>query len=189
MNTFKLCDFGSAGTTDECEITPYLVSRFYRPPEVILGLPYNEMVDVWSMGCVLYELFTGKILFPGKDNNEMLRLFMELKGHLPNRMIKRGEFKDEHFDKDCNFMQSQVDSHSGQVRLRRCLPAILKGPRNSPARSGTRSQCALSARNSKSTALLRMSEMCKTLLICWTNASSRTRTNASRLIKHCTTGS
>lgn len=37
----KLCDFGSAMFTGDNEITPYLVSRFYRPPEVILGLPYG----------------------------------------------------------------------------------------------------------------------------------------------------
>ena len=38
----KLCDFGSAMFSGDNEITPYLVSRFYRAPEVILGLPYGE---------------------------------------------------------------------------------------------------------------------------------------------------
>ncbi len=42
-----------------------------------LGLAYNEMVDLWSVGCVLYELYTGKILFPGKDSNDMLRVILE----------------------------------------------------------------------------------------------------------------
>jgi len=49
MNVVKICDFGSAGKlNEECEITPYLVSRFYRAPEIILGLKYNEQVDLWS---------------------------------------------------------------------------------------------------------------------------------------------
>lgn len=40
----KLCDFGSAGSAeDECDITPYLVSRFYRAPEIVLGLPYGKL--------------------------------------------------------------------------------------------------------------------------------------------------
>lgn len=215
----KLCDFGSAMFTGDNEITPYLVSRFYRPPEVILGLPYGALgqrvgwnrrregwrveregwgvdlagggppagmapsstllgvrklagvlklgpraglcacclvrgggqmrgrhhihgrawlsgrclleewafppicltqpstappctttatasqrprkhssrllptlfptslppapdhpMDMWSVGCVIYELFTGHILFPGKTNNEMLKLMMDVKG-------------------------------------------------------------------------------------------------------------
>lgn len=126
----KLCDFGSAMFSGDNEITPYLVSRFYRAPEVILGLPYGAPpprlplrprcqlcvgglvalagllgkraprsppspahsqapkptrlppthppcrpqptaappeypMDMWSIGCVVYELFTGRILFPG----------------------------------------------------------------------------------------------------------------------------
>lgn len=76
----KLCDFGSAMFSGDNEITPYLVSRFYRAPEVILGLPYDHPMDMWSIGCVLYELFTGRILFPGRTNNDMLKLMMEVKG-------------------------------------------------------------------------------------------------------------
>ena len=72
----KLCDFGSASYLSENEITPYLVSRFYRAPEIILGCSYNYAVDVWSVGCTLFELYTGKILFPGKTNNHMLKLMV-----------------------------------------------------------------------------------------------------------------
>lgn len=76
----KLCDFGSAMFSGDNEITPYLCSRFYRAPEVILGLPYDHPMDMWSIGCVVYELLTGRILFPGKTNNEMLKLMMDVKG-------------------------------------------------------------------------------------------------------------
>ncbi len=41
---------------------------------------------MWSVGCTLYELYTGKILFPGKTNNHMLKLAMDLKGKLPNKV-------------------------------------------------------------------------------------------------------
>ena len=84
------------------DITPYLVSRFYRAPEVILGLPYDYAMDMWSVGCVLFELFTGKIAFPGKSNNEMLKLMMDLKGPFPKKMLKRGAFVDKHFADDAH---------------------------------------------------------------------------------------
>ncbi|KAF2317761.1 hypothetical protein GH714_041065 [Hevea brasiliensis] len=58
-NVLKLCDFGNAMFSGKNEITPYLVSRFYRAPEVILGLPYDHPMDMWSVGCCLYELYTG----------------------------------------------------------------------------------------------------------------------------------
>ena len=40
----------------------------------------DHPMDMWSVGCVIYELFTGHILFPGKTNNEMLKLMMDVKG-------------------------------------------------------------------------------------------------------------
>lgn len=105
----KLCDFGSASWSHENEITPYLVSRFYRAPEVILGIPYDSGIDLWSTGCTIYELYTGKIMFPGKSNNQMLKLFMDVKGKFPNKIIRKGQFKDQHFDSHCNFLSHEVD--------------------------------------------------------------------------------
>ena len=57
----KLCDFGSAAHIADSEITPYLVSRFYRAPEIILGLKYDFGVDLWSVGTTIYEMSTGNI--------------------------------------------------------------------------------------------------------------------------------
>ncbi|XP_076829036.1 uncharacterized protein prpf4ba [Brachyhypopomus gauderio] len=105
----KLCDFGSASHVADNDITPYLVSRFYRAPEIIIGKPYDYGIDMWSVGCTLYELYTGKILFPGKTNNHMLKLAMDLKGKMPNKMIRKGLFKDQHFDPNLNFLYTEVD--------------------------------------------------------------------------------
>lgn len=55
----KLCDFGTAFTVDEATVIEYLVSRYYRAPEIILGYPYDTQIDMWSTGCTLYELFAG----------------------------------------------------------------------------------------------------------------------------------
>ncbi|XP_057328015.1 serine/threonine-protein kinase PRP4 homolog isoform X2 [Microplitis mediator] len=105
----KLCDFGSACYTHENENTPYLVSRFYRAPEIILGIKYDCAIDMWSVGCTIYELYTGKIMFSGKTNNQMLKFFMDLKGKMPNKLIRKGAFKDQHFDINCNFLYHEVD--------------------------------------------------------------------------------
>ncbi|XP_015434433.1 PREDICTED: serine/threonine-protein kinase PRP4 homolog isoform X2 [Dufourea novaeangliae] len=105
----KLCDFGSASHAHENEMTPYLVSRFYRAPEIILGIPYDFGIDMWSVGCTIYELYTGKIMFSGKTNNQMLKFFMDLKGKMPNKLIRKGTFKDQHFDSNCNFLYHEVD--------------------------------------------------------------------------------
>ncbi|KAE8786975.1 Pkinase domain-containing protein [Hordeum vulgare] len=102
-NLLKLCDFGSALPAGINDITPILVSRFYRAPEIILGLPYDHSLDMWSVGCCLYELYTGKILFPGGTNNGMLWLHMELKGPFPKKMLRKGAFTTQHFDQDLNF--------------------------------------------------------------------------------------
>ncbi|KAL2918472.1 U4/U6 small nuclear ribonucleoprotein prp4 [Polyrhizophydium stewartii] len=112
--SLKLCDLGSASDASENEITPYLASRFYRPPEIMLGLPYDEALDMWSVACTLYELYTAKILFPGRSNNQMLKLIMDVKGKFPHKMLRRGQFTPEHFDDNLNFLLQETDKISGK---------------------------------------------------------------------------
>ncbi|CAA0808997.1 Protein kinase superfamily protein [Striga hermonthica] len=122
-NVLKLCDFGNAMFAGKNEITPYLVSRFYRAPEIILGLPYDHPMDIWSVGCCLFELYTGKVLFPGATNNDMLRLHMELKGPFPKKMLRKGAFTDQHFDQDLNFLATGEDPVSKKA-IRRLVVNI-----------------------------------------------------------------
>ncbi|XP_027773278.1 serine/threonine-protein kinase PRP4 homolog [Solanum pennellii] len=103
----KLCDFGNAMFAGKNEITPYLVSRFYRAPEIILGLSYDHPMDIWSVGCCLFELYSGEVLFPGRSNNDMLRFHMELKGPFPKKMLRKGAFTYQHFDQDLNFLATE----------------------------------------------------------------------------------
>ena len=114
-NVLKLCDFGSASDASENEITPYLVSRFYRAPEIILGLPYDFGIDLWSVACTLYELYTGKILFPGRSNNQMLKFFMEVKGRFPSKLVRRGQFSHLHFDEMNQFLEVDIDKMTQKV--------------------------------------------------------------------------
>lgn len=117
-NTLKICDLGSASPASENEITPYLVSRFYRAPEIILGIPYDYAIDMWSIGCTLYELYTGKILFTGRNNNQMLRSIMECRGKFPPKLLRRGTLTHLHFDEMLNFQSTEEDKITGRVVTR-----------------------------------------------------------------------
>ena len=140
----KLCDFGSASLVSENEITPYLVSRFYRyvfhqflyifhfliynyfrAPEIIMGLKYDFNLDLWSVGTTIYELTTGKIMFPGHSNNQMLKLFMELKGKIPNKLIRKGQFRAQHFDDQCNFLSHETDKVTQKDKVT-VMPVVTK---------------------------------------------------------------
>uniref|UniRef100_A0A8C0V6I9 Homeodomain interacting protein kinase 4 n=1 Tax=Cyanistes caeruleus TaxID=156563 RepID=A0A8C0V6I9_CYACU len=70
----KLVDFGSAILLPEvCHVQePYIQTRFYRAPEILLGLPFCEKVDIWSLGCVMAELHLGWPLYPGSDEYEQV---------------------------------------------------------------------------------------------------------------------
>jgi serine/threonine-protein kinase PRP4 len=81
----------------------------------VLGLPYDTAIDMWSIGCTLYELFTGKILFPGRSNNHMLLLMMEAKGKFNHRMIKKASMGEMYFDESLNFISLDKDKITGQV--------------------------------------------------------------------------
>lgn len=124
----KLCDFGSASGISENEITPYLVSRFYRSPEIILGIPYDYGIDTWSAGCTIYELYTGKILFSGKSNNQMLKFFMDVKGKIPNRIVRKGQFREQHFDQSCNFLYHEIDKLTEREKI--VVMPVVKPSRN-----------------------------------------------------------
>lgn len=75
----KIIDFGSSCFENETSFS-YIQSRFYRAPEVILGAKYTCLIDIWSLGCVLAELFMGNPLLPGKTELEQVALILELFG-------------------------------------------------------------------------------------------------------------
>lgn len=127
-NMLKICDLGTAidrsdAATASTEITPYLVSRFYRAPEIILGMQYDYAVDMWSIGCTLYELYTGKILFTGDSNNQMLKNIMEIRGKFSAKLYRRGQLAGMHFDDLGNFISVERDKVLGKTTVR-TLPVV-----------------------------------------------------------------
>ncbi|RMD39526.1 hypothetical protein DV735_g5597, partial [Chaetothyriales sp. CBS 134920] len=114
-NLVKICDLGSASPISENATAPYLVSRFYRAPEVILGIPYDYGIDMWSIGCTLFELYTGKILFTGRNNNSMLKAIMDCRGKFPHKLLRRGTLTYDHFDDLLNFKAEEADKVTGRI--------------------------------------------------------------------------
>jgi serine/threonine-protein kinase PRP4 len=69
------------------------------------------------VGCTIFELFTGKMLFPGRSNNHMLHLIMEAKGKFPNWMLRKATLGDLHFTNDLQFLFQDSDKISGKVGI------------------------------------------------------------------------
>jgi dual specificity protein kinase YAK1 len=70
----KVIDFGSA-CQETNQMYSYIQSRFYRSPEVLLGLDYSSAIDMWSFGCITVELFLGLPMFPGtSEYNQLSRI-------------------------------------------------------------------------------------------------------------------
>uniref|UniRef100_A0A8C1UR50 Stress-activated protein kinase JNK n=1 Tax=Cyprinus carpio TaxID=7962 RepID=A0A8C1UR50_CYPCA len=79
--TLKILDFGLARTAATgLLMTPYVVTRYYRAPEVILGMGYQANVDVWSVGCIMAEIVRGSVLFPGSDHIDQWNKVIEQLG-------------------------------------------------------------------------------------------------------------
>uniref|UniRef100_A0A8D0QRE8 Homeodomain interacting protein kinase 3 n=1 Tax=Sus scrofa TaxID=9823 RepID=A0A8D0QRE8_PIG len=76
----KVIDFGSASHVSKTVCSTYLQSRYYRAPEIILGLPFCEAIDMWSLGCVIAELFLGWPLYPGALEYDQVNTVMDLEG-------------------------------------------------------------------------------------------------------------
>lgn len=115
--TVKLADFGTAvDKRDNIERTEYLVSRFYRAPEIILGMDIGYPVDMWAVGCTVYELWTGKILFTGRSNNQMVKAFMDCLGWPSEKLLKKGLVNNilEHFEPGppLKFISREVDQYN-----------------------------------------------------------------------------
>ena len=80
LNTLISLSFNPLITLSPPAVYTYIQSRFYRSPEVILGLQYSMPIDMWSFGCILAELYTGYPLFPGENELEQLACIMEILG-------------------------------------------------------------------------------------------------------------
>lgn len=93
----KVIDFGSSCHESE-KVYTYIQSRFYRSPEVILGMNYAMAIDMWSLGCILAELYTGYPIFPGENEHEQLACIMEVLGVPDSYIVQKASRRKLFFD-------------------------------------------------------------------------------------------
>jgi len=123
----KICDFGSAKILGKNNVS-YICSRFYRAPELILeSSEYTHTVDIWSIGCIISELFLGAPLFMGSSGSEQIIEIMKLLGppsredvfamnpkcikfsHFPVESVSWSELFKHVKDKNTNISISAID--------------------------------------------------------------------------------
>ena len=97
--TCKVIDFGSSCFIHD-HLSSYIQSRSYRAPEVILGCHYNYKIDMWSLGCILAEIYTGNVLFQNDSVQSMLARIIGICGPIPNWMFEKGKLVNDFFTKE-----------------------------------------------------------------------------------------
>ncbi|XP_023678243.1 dual specificity tyrosine-phosphorylation-regulated kinase 1A-like [Paramormyrops kingsleyae] len=85
-SAIKIVDFGSSCQLGQ-RIYQYIQSRFYRSPEVLLGMPYDLAIDMWSLGCILVEMHTGEPLFSGANETDQMNKIVEVLGIPPSHIM------------------------------------------------------------------------------------------------------
>lgn len=95
----RVIDFGSA-CFSHGKVHTYVQSRYYRAPEIVLGMGYGCAIDMWSLGCILVELITGRPIFAAKNERDLLIYHMEVCGVPPAHVLERASRASEFFVRD-----------------------------------------------------------------------------------------
>ncbi|XP_068906447.1 serine/threonine-protein kinase minibrain isoform X6 [Tenebrio molitor] len=97
-SAIKIVDFGSSCQLGQ-RIYQYIQSRFYRSPEVLLGIPYDLAIDMWSLGCILVEMHTGEPLFSGANEIDQMNKIVEVLGMPPKSLLDQANKTRKFFEK------------------------------------------------------------------------------------------
>ncbi|KAL3179799.1 hypothetical protein MRX96_037780 [Rhipicephalus microplus] len=97
-SAIKIVDFGSSCQLGQ-RIYQYIQSRFYRSPEVLLGIPYDMAIDMWSLGCILVEMHTGEPLFSGANEVDQMNKIVEVLGIPPKSLLDKAHKARKYFEK------------------------------------------------------------------------------------------
>ena len=116
----KICNFSKALWLNQ-KIDEIIQTRQYRAPEIILGINYNETVDIWSLACIVFELATGDYLFnPINGNNfskddDHLAKFIQILGKMPKNFCLSGTYSYKYFNKYGN-LKRKKDINSNTIK-------------------------------------------------------------------------
>jgi serine/threonine protein kinase len=111
-----ISDFGSIIDLNDYNKKAEIQTRYYRAPEIVLKCGFDEKCDIWSLGCSIYEILTGDILFdPEKDGSysrdfHHIYWFYEICGDIPKWMIEKSEKKKEFFNKNGKFLANKPET-------------------------------------------------------------------------------
>ncbi|XP_035012234.1 homeodomain-interacting protein kinase 2 isoform X2 [Hippoglossus stenolepis] len=119
----KVIDFGSASHVSKAVCSTYLQSRYYRAPEIILGLPFCEAIDMWSLGCVIAELFLGWPLYPGASEFDQIRYISQTQGLPAEYLLSAGTKTTRFFNRDPDstyplWRLKTQDDHEGETGIK-----------------------------------------------------------------------
>ncbi|XP_010508905.1 PREDICTED: serine/threonine-protein kinase ppk15-like [Camelina sativa] len=106
----KIIDLGSSCFRSD-NLCLYVQSRSYRAPEVILGLPYDEKIDMWSLGCILAELCSGEVLFPNEAVAMILARIVAVLGPIETEMLEKGQETHKYFTKEYDIYHLNEESN------------------------------------------------------------------------------
>ena len=109
----RVIDFGSSCFNSD-RLASYVQSRCYRAPEIILGCgTYSSKIDMWSLGCILAELWTGTVLFQNDSTHSLLARVAGIIGRFPDHMIQSGRNVDQFFiNRESQQLFVEIDSHT-----------------------------------------------------------------------------
>ena len=126
QKSIKVIDFGSSCSRSS-RIFTYIQSRFYRAPEIIFAVDYSESIDIWSIGCILAELYTGVPLFPGENEVDLFNCMVEVLGVPPCHVFEKSPRKSMFFNS--NGEPRVVMNSKGKKRIpgERPLSKLLNG--------------------------------------------------------------
>ncbi|KAG7226538.1 hypothetical protein INR49_003860, partial [Caranx melampygus] len=103
----KIIDFGLACEDTKQQRGLFLQTLWYRSPEVLVGAPISEAIDMWSLGCIAFEMFTGAPLFKTNDEHDMVEKIVDTIGHLPDHMLDVGWYTKRFYFKNRLLMDPQ----------------------------------------------------------------------------------
>jgi serine/threonine protein kinase len=130
----KLIDFGGATFAEDDDHSRLISTRPYRAPEVVLELGWGAAADIWSVGCLLVELYTGQLLFPADNDIILLEMMNKVRGRMPRVLIraspKRTDFYDERMRLRWPNPEKQAEVAAGQPYLEDLIPNCHRSLRN-----------------------------------------------------------
>jgi len=137
----KLIDFGSACFKTD-HLSSYVQSRSYRAPEVILGSEYDGRIDIWSLGCVLAEVYNdGHVLFENDSLVQLLAAITAVCGNIPARLLATSKHAEDFFLKSGLLYEQKAEVGDGEEPIY-ALYAIKKRSLPEAMGIGIEGQCS-----------------------------------------------